>query len=279
MPGENEQGQEQQVDESQLYEGLFTDDTPAPQPGPAPEPEKVEPKLSETYEANARLERQNREMKTQLARMQQLEDAAKESPIKALEALGIDPVQFLESLDPDKVAPEQDVSSEVKSELQKLREEQAAVRAQLESEKRNAWVNARKSELSSVFQSSDEHQFAAMAARTDPSFLDGVLEYSARVYQEEGRVPSDAELAKAADQFVMNNFLSNLNSVLTVPAGRNKIEEILKGLSTSAKVEPAQAKTMTNDWSESHEREAKPLSDEEAEKEFIRLMSKDGWVD
>jgi len=236
----------------------------------------------DSFEANARLERQNRELRDKLKKLDELQEAAKEGPMQALQKLGIDPLDLLDSMDDATPSPPEEG---VQTELEKLREEQNRLKAELERSKYDGYVSKRKDDLmSKMSELKEDHPFAHMAAASDESFLDNVLEYAGQYYKQNNELIADADLVKAADGFIVDMFYKQLNDILSVPAGVQKVKEAiskLEGHSSDAPTQSTQQKpapTLSNDMNADPARGKRDLTDEESEAEFIRLMQKDGWV-
>jgi len=249
------------------------------------DPSQAEPavdRVADTFEANARLERQNRELKSQLAELEELKKAAEESPVEALERLGADPIELLEQM--GAVEPKEPVEK-VTSELEQIKAEQQRLKQELEQTKLDSFVNKRKEQLTAKMDElAEEFPFARLAAQGDESFLDRMMEEAGKYYHENQELMPDKDLIKLADEHVSGGFYGQLEKVLSVPRGVERVLAELKKLNASSdkpesdKVADKPAVTLSNDDQAEPTREARDLTDEEAEVEFMRAIKEKGWV-
>jgi hypothetical protein len=289
---QTEQATEQQTEQAAEDSVLRAFET-GKVPGEETEPEKPEETQQEAseetteapqgqneqFEANARLERQNRELQERLKQYEGIEDL---DTTEALRRLGKDPMDFLMELD-DTPAP-QEPADEVRAEVQKLKDLVQRQQEELQKTRIDSFVEFKRREIADeARRQAESYPFANKAIVTDPTFMDSIMSYAVGQARETGAMPDAQSILKAADTHVVSAFMKNLESFLDAPGGAGKVQEALAKVQQSEQPqtqETSQASdTLKNEMSADQSRQTNPdLTDEEAEAAFLKAMRESGWV-
>jgi hypothetical protein len=220
------QHQEQPTEQSF---GIFEPDTPSPATEVKPDPEPVVEQQPDKKEPDARYEEVSKltadmlEMKRQNQELRKLLEGEKDEAADELEILN--DIFGDENVEKSEAAIE---VARLKKELADFRESQQQTLQELKTAQHAGWAQGEVKEIAATAKAlSSDLPWVDVAMRVNPRYADAVLDDASAVFQSTGQKPSYSEIIRSSDSDVKDQFMSLLDSMLSVPAAKAAVLEKL----------------------------------------------------
>lgn len=248
------------------------------------------PRLSQVMEEIARRDREVfqktqalKERESQLEQYSQLQGLAGKDPDKVLKAFGIDPAQYVYQ---KYLSGEEEDKAEVREpdpEVAQLKRQVHALTSQnQEKEYSQAYNNGVDSLRYQAEQLSEDLPLAAKALSSGGGnvLANQMIEAANMRYKEYGQIPTTQDLVSNVEPLLLDQALGVIRDLWSVEKYRDQVMDIIgqKTRPTSAARPAGRSTTLSAKMAgEKAAPNARPMSDEERESEFLRLMRKEGW--
>jgi len=298
----NEPTIEEQAEAGKL--GLFTEDTEEAEDGlqgqeegqeEGRQEEQVEqaPRLSQVMEELARRDREVfekskalKEREAQLSQYAKLQELSKQDPDSVLKAYGIDPAEYVYQ---KYLAGDDKAEQPVKEPDPEVAQLKQQVQQLLSEKQTEQYQHAHSQGVESLRyhaeQMADELPLAskALSSQGGGVLAEQMLEAASLRYQQYGQIPTAQDLVTHVEPLLKDQAMGVLRDLWSVEKYRDEIKQIIGETSAPPKVRaepPKRSATLSAKMGgDKAAPDARPMSEEEREAEFLRVMRKEGWRD
>ena len=174
---------------------------------------------------------------------------------------------------------------EVPREVESLQKELAEIKRSLAEQHEQQMIQGEHSKIGTTIKAlADQNPLlSALAEEQGSQVVKDIWQRAVDSYRKNQTPPNYAEIIKQAESDYTQNILSSISRLVVVPKIKDEIVRYLSPQQTQAanknlpKSATGKTQTLTNDLNQEPKTVKRPLTDEEADAEFIRIMREKGW--